>query len=262
MATINVRQPDIGPVHRLERRAAADKRSPEGEVRHIPGREPPADPFVEPVVSGVVEIPRPAGAGGRHRGAGTDRPRTASWLLEEARAAPFREARPVVGRGERLVRQRMGVHDGFGADSRFRDLTRHYQAVWDAWLASVAALSLRVPPGLQRSDAAGLRAGRDRDHPRTWIVLRVPEPDLPVRARRSWPLRHLRGPKRSNGARIIAHEPGDVVLTRAPGFRGFRPSPVPLSRPNHRAALRVRVAPRAHGGAVGAASRRSPAIGQ
>lgn len=34
MATINVRQPDIGLVHRLERRAAADKRSPEGAVEN------------------------------------------------------------------------------------------------------------------------------------------------------------------------------------------------------------------------------------
>ena len=62
-----------------------------------------------------------------------------AWLLEEARVAPFREARAVVGRGERLVRQRMGVHDGFGPDSRFHDLTRHYQTLWDGWLASADA---------------------------------------------------------------------------------------------------------------------------
>ena len=35
MATINVRQLDIDLVHRLKRRAAANKRSLEGEVRHI-----------------------------------------------------------------------------------------------------------------------------------------------------------------------------------------------------------------------------------
>ena len=68
-----------------------------------------------------------------------------AWLLEEARAAPFREARPLVGQGARLVRQRMGVHDGFGPDSRFRDLTRHYQALWDGWLVSVAACPFESP---------------------------------------------------------------------------------------------------------------------
>lgn len=36
MATINVRHLDIDPVHRLKRRAAANKRSLEGEVRRIP----------------------------------------------------------------------------------------------------------------------------------------------------------------------------------------------------------------------------------
>ena len=59
-----------------------------------------------------------------------------AWLMDEARVAPFREARPLVGRGERLVRQRMDVHDGFGPESRFHDLTSHYQALWDGWLAS------------------------------------------------------------------------------------------------------------------------------
>ena len=68
-----------------------------------------------------------------------------AWLLEEARTAPFREARPVVGRGGRFVRQRMGVHDGFGFDSRFHDLTRHYQAMWDTWLACVAACPFESP---------------------------------------------------------------------------------------------------------------------
>ena len=87
-----------------------------------------------------------------------------AWLIVEARTTRFRDARPVVGRGERLVRQRMGVHNGFGPDSRFHDLTRRYQAAWDVWLAFTAPYPFESPSGLQRSDAAGLRARRDGDH--------------------------------------------------------------------------------------------------
>ena len=141
-----------------------------------------------------------------------------AWLLQEAYGAPFREARPVVGRGERLVRQRMGVHDGFGFDSRFRDLTRHYQAVWDAWLASEAVypfesrlvfndMMLQVyEPG-----ETGITPHMDRTSYRNVICLFV----LEGRGRFG-----VCEDRSGRGARIIAHEPGDVVLTRAPGFRG------------------------------------------
>ena len=141
-----------------------------------------------------------------------------AWLLEEARAAPFREARPVVGRGERLVRQRMGVHDGFGSVSRFHDLTACYQAVWDGWLASVTPcpfesrlvfndLMLQVyEPG-----ETGITPHMDRTAYRNLICLFV----LEGRGRFG-----VCKDRSGRGARIIAHEPGDVVLTRAPGFRG------------------------------------------
>ena len=141
-----------------------------------------------------------------------------AWLLEEARAAPFREARPLVGRGERLVRQRMGVHNGFGPDSRFHDLTAHYQALWDGWLASVAPcpfesrlvfndLMLQVyEPG-----ETGITPHMDRTAYRNLICLFV----LEGRGRFG-----VCEDRSGRGARVIAHEPGDVVLTRAPGFRG------------------------------------------
>ena len=141
-----------------------------------------------------------------------------AWLMEEARAAPFREARPLVGRGERLVRQRMGVHDGFGPDSRFHDLTAHYQALWDDRLASVTPypfesrlvfndLMLQVyEPG-----ETGITPHMDRTAYRNLICLFV----LEGRGRFG-----VCEDRSGRGARIIAHEPGDVVLTRAPGFRG------------------------------------------
>ena len=182
---------------------------------------PPALRFVEPEV-GVVEIldwlEREDAIAIR---ALTDGYR--AWLLEEARAAPFREARPVVGRGERLVRQRMFVHDGFGPDSRFRDLTARYQAVWDGWLASVTPypfesrlvfndLMLQVyEPG-----ETGITPHMDRTAYRSLICLFV----LEGRGRFG-----VCEDRSGRGARIIDHEPGDVVLTRAPGLRGsdYRP---------------------------------------
>jgi len=178
--------------------------------------DPPAIRFVEPEV-GVVEI---LGRLEREDAIAIPAltPAYRAWLMEEACAAPFREARPVVGRSERLVRQRMGVHDGFGPDSRFHDLTGHYQALWDGWLASVAPcpfesrlvfndLMLQVyEPG-----EIGITPHMDRTAYRNLICLFV----LEGRGRFG-----VCEDRSGGGARIIAHEPGDVVLTRAPGFRG------------------------------------------
>ena len=193
-----------------------------GEGRRRPSPSPPpAVRFVEPAV-GVHElldrlerehaVAAPALAAGY-----------CGWLLEEARAVPFREARPLVGRGERLVRQHMGVHNGFGADSRFHDLAAHYQAVWDGWLASMASdpfaprlvfndLMLQVyEPG-----EVGITPHVDRTSYRNLICLFV----LEGRGRFG-----ICEDRSGRGARIIAHEPGDVVLMRGPGFRGsdYRP---------------------------------------
>ena len=182
---------------------------------------PPARRFVEPA-AGVAEIlDRLEREEAIAVPALTDAYR--AWLLEEAHAAPFREARPAVGHGSRLVRQRMGVHDGFGRDSRFHDLTRHYQAAWDRWLAGVAVcpfesrlvfndLMLQVyEPG-----DTGITPHMDRTSYRNLICLFV----LEGRGRFG-----VCEDRSGRGARIVAHDPGDVVLTRAPGFRGsdYRP---------------------------------------
>ena len=141
-----------------------------------------------------------------------------AWLLEEARATRFREARPVVGRGERLVRQRMGVHNGFGVDSRFRDLTRHYQTLWDEWLASIASSPFECPLvfndlmlQVYEPGETGITPHMDRTGYRNLICLFV----LEGRGRFG-----ICRDRSGSGATIIDHEPGDVVLTRAPGFRG------------------------------------------
>ena len=177
---------------------------------------PPAIRFVEPEIEVVEMLDRleredaiavPALTGAYR-----------AWLLEEARTAPFREARPMVGRGGRLVRQRMGVHNGFGFDSRFHDLTRHYQAMWDTWLACVAACPFESPLvfndlmlQVYEPGETGITPHMDRTSYRNLICLFV----LEGRGRFG-----ICEDRSGRGARIIAHQPGDVVLTRAPGFRG------------------------------------------
>ena len=180
-------------------------------VRH----DPPASRFIEPAVGIHELLDRLEREDAIAVPALTAEYR--AWLLEEARAARFREARPVVGRGDRLVRQRMAVHDGFGPDSRFRDLTRHYQAIWDEWLASMTSspfesrlvfndLMLQVyEPG-----ETGITPHMDRTSYRNLICLFV----LEGRGRFG-----ICEDRSGRGARIITHKPGDVVLTRAPGFR-------------------------------------------
>ena len=145
-------------------------------------------------------------------------PEYRAWLMDEARAAPFREARPLVGRAERLVRQRMGVHDGFGPDSRFHDLTDRYQAVWDGWLASVTPCPFESPLvfndlmlQVYEPGETGITPHMDRTAYRNLICLFV----LEGRGRFG-----VCEDRSGRGSQVIAHEPGDVVLTRAPGFRG------------------------------------------
>ena len=141
-----------------------------------------------------------------------------AWLLEEAHTAPFREARPVVGRGERLVRQRMEVYNAFGPESRFRDLTRHYQMLWDGWLGSLESCPFELPLvfndlmlQVYEPGETGITPHMDRTAYRNLICLFV----LEGRGRFG-----VCEDRSGRGTRIIAHEPGDVVLTRAPGFRG------------------------------------------
>ena len=183
-----------------------------GDARH----RPPAARFVEPAVDIVEILDRLEREDAVAVPALTAEYR--AWLLVEARTTRFRDARPVVGRGERLVRQRMGVHDGFGPDSRFHDLTRRYQAAWDEWLASMAPYPFESPLvfndlmlQVYEPGETGITPHMDRTAYRNLICLFV----LEGRGRFG-----ICEDRSGRGARIIAHEPGDVVLTRAPGFMG------------------------------------------
>ena len=204
-----------------------------GEAR--PGASPPPPPaarFVEP----AVEVRQLLDRLEREHAVAVPAltPGYRAWLLEEARAAPYREARPVVGRGARLVRQRMGVYDDFGSASRFHDLAGAYQALWDAWLAPMAPCPFEsrlvfndwmlqvYEPG-----EIGITPHMDRTSYRNLICLFVLE------GRGRFGVCEDRSGGGGADRRPRARRRG--AHPRA-GVQGLRSSPVPFRGPHHRAA--------------------------
>ena len=139
-------------------------------------------------------------------------------LLEAARSCQYRPARPLVGSGDRLVRQRMEVSDHFPAESVFRALTEEFQKLWDEALAvaSESPFEGRLffnDLMLQRYTVGevGITPHRDRTAYRNLVCLFVLEG-----VGRFYVCEDRAG----HGAREIPHVAGDVILMRAPGFRG------------------------------------------
>lgn len=138
-------------------------------------------------------------------------------LLETARASRFRAARPLVGKGDRIVSQRMEVCEHFPAGSTFRVFTREFQKFWDEFLSD-------APPGtfdgqlvfndlmLQRYSVGevGITPHRDRTGYRNLVCLFV----LEGKGRF-----YVCDDRAGNGAREIPHAAGDLLLMRAPGFQ-------------------------------------------
>ncbi|NIM74334.1 MAG: hypothetical protein GTO67_00515 [Gammaproteobacteria bacterium] len=144
-------------------------------------------------------------------------------LVEAAKACRFRPARPLVGRGEHRVRQRMEVSDDFPAESAFRGLTDAFQRLWDEGLAGTHE---RPFEGrlvfndlmLQRYTVGevGITPHRDRTGYRNLVCLFILEG-----VGRFYVCENRAG----RGAREIPHVAGDVLLMRAPGFRGSSERP-------------------------------------
>ncbi len=144
-------------------------------------------------------------------------------LLDAARAGRFRPARPLVGKGERLVRQRMEVCEHFSADSVFRILAREFQALWDDLLerASCSPFTGRLVFNdlmLQRYSVGevGITPHRDRTGYRNLVCLFV----LEGKGRF-----YLCDDRAGGGAREIPHVAGDLLLMRAPGFQASAERP-------------------------------------
>jgi hypothetical protein len=144
-------------------------------------------------------------------------------LLDAARAGPFRLARTLVGKGERLVQQRMEVCDEFPDDSVFRTLCGEFQSLWDDYLASEPANPFegRLEFNdlmLQRYSVGevGITPHVDRTAYRNVVCLFVLEGQGRF---------YICDDRAGNGAREIPHVAGDVVLMRAPGFLGSEERP-------------------------------------
>lgn len=149
-------------------------------------------------------------------------------LLAEARACSFRPARASVGEGERIVHQRMEVHAEFAPESDFCTLARAFQTLWDDSLADhhenpFEGRLVFNDLMLQRYGvgAVGITPHRDRTAYRNLVCLFI----LAGRGRF-----YLCDDRSGRGAREIRHEPGDVLLMRAPGFRGSDQRPFHLVR--------------------------------
>lgn len=137
-------------------------------------------------------------------------------LLVEAETAPFRPARPAIGEGDRVVYQRMEVCDRFPGGSAFFDLRNSFQALWDESFAGISEYPFESPVEfndlmLQRyaPGEVGITPHRDRSGYRNVICLFV------LAGRGRFGVCADRG---GTHTREIRNEPGDVILTRAPGF--------------------------------------------
>lgn len=139
-------------------------------------------------------------------------------LLEEASRLEYRTAREVVGEGDARVWQRMEVQPSIPAESGFHRLAAAFQALWDRALADVDPYPFESrlvynDLMLQRYDVGetGITPHRDHVEYRNLICLIV----LAGRGRFC-----LCDDRRGAGMREIPHGPGDVIVTRAPGFLG------------------------------------------
>ena len=139
-------------------------------------------------------------------------------LHQEAENYPYRIARAEVGEGKNLVRQRMGVFSKLPSDSAFLELVEGFQRLWDRAVAELTSSPFAGPVTfndvmLQKYEVGeeGITPHRDRTAYRNIICLFV-----------------IAGTGRfgvctdRSGANAleIPHSPGDLILTRAPGFMG------------------------------------------
>jgi hypothetical protein len=144
-------------------------------------------------------------------------------LLAEARCADFRPARESIGKGDHVVYQRMEVCDRFPAGSGFIALRDEFQSLWEASFVEGPdypfegpvrfndLMLQRYPPG-----ELGITPHRDRRGYRNVICLFV----LAGRGRFG-----VCADRSGASAREIPNAPGELILTRAPGFLGSRARP-------------------------------------
>lgn len=151
---------------------------------------------------------------------------TEAWrrrLLDEAQTLSFEAAAPIVGEGERIVRQEFTYCTGFPRESAFRETAGALER-----LVNLALARLNPPPLapffpfndliLQRYPPGSIGITPHRDHLRyvglIAILILSGQARFAICSDRSGWL-----------AREIAAAPGDLLLMRAPGFEGRRDRP-------------------------------------
>lgn len=144
-------------------------------------------------------------------------------MLEEARGAAFRPARESIGQGDRIVYQRMEVCDRFDEGSSFLALRDEFQSLWNRSFEATVLRPFESPVVfndlmLQRYPAGemGISPHRDRTAYRNVICLFV----LAGQGRFG-----VCEDRSGRGAREIGNAPGELILTRAPGFQGANVRP-------------------------------------
>ena len=153
---------------------------------------------------------------------------TCELLHREAMSYSFRPARPVVGKGENRVLQRLGVKPELPAHSRFLALADAFQEWWDRRLDDVSPYPFesrltfndRMLQNYEIGET-GISAHRDHIEYRNLICLFV----IAGKARFC-----VCSGRDGADAREIRNEPGDLILTPGPGLFGSPRRPFHLVR--------------------------------
>lgn len=139
-------------------------------------------------------------------------------LLAETLCYPFRQARPIIGKGANRVAQRMAVCADLRADSLYRYLSACFQGLLDAAIerSRQQLFDGRVTFNdhmLQKYTVGelGISPHRDRTAYRHLICLFVIA---------GYGRFYVCEDRAGAGAREIINAPGDVIIMRAPGFQG------------------------------------------
>ena len=147
-------------------------------------------------------------------------------LHREALGYSFRPARPVVGKGENRVLQRLGVMPVLPAHSRFIALTDAFQGWWDRRLEGVAPYPFESrltfnDRMLQNYEVGevGISAHRDHIEYRNLICLFV------IAGKGRFFICRSRD---GSDAREIPNDPGDLIITPGPGLFGSTRRPFHL----------------------------------
>lgn len=144
-------------------------------------------------------------------------------LLEAARAAPLRRARPVIGEGERVVRQDFDICMPVPAVSPLHAAADALEGLVNEALSRLDPAPLAPPLELndrvlQRYAPGSTGISAHRDHLRYSGLVAI----LQLSGDGDFRLAESRDGK---GARTVPSVPGWVILMRAPGFAGRKDRP-------------------------------------